>query len=576
VHSFLPTVIVDLKDAVESKEDILVILTKLSKKFDHQDEQLHDQAVRNGTARTLLRQLHRRLTEKPPHKTLLQTDLIVLEESRALPMAILLSAIDTVLRCSDKVLQANMTQLQDDLGTCLPRIVETFACWRGETTIKLVTLSCTIRIMRRVGPFMVLNLRTFTKSLLRLLDNTSSAQDIRIDAACAIASYIGNDDSTARQHRATTAAATTTSIHGRGHSVALQIEQESAVVVSILSTAIMTSEAEYLEDTMLSLLHIIQCPYLFPKLRKRRCAVLALCKQLSNNCKSVRKLALELVWAFLSQSQNSVAASVGSIVTTVEPHGVIEKNLDSLVAALQKNVVSEANAKLQIYGIRVLSEAIKYNLIDAARTSGVMKALCRIARNVDGIQVDEVIIDASTCYLAAASLAEGCPEILGNIIGFVKSPFANVRKSALQLIKDISFWNPRALAAQMQPSSLLDTFKLIITSGSDGDCTTVMQICRQLVLSDGVPQLFCSHSAFLSSLVNLVIQEPVTNRSAFINAVEVALALMQIDDQLPCFLEFIDLLPWLVTFANRTSDEEVKEKLIATVIRFASAKLEHI
>jgi hypothetical protein len=217
------------------------------------------------------------------------------------------------------------------------------------------------------------------------------------------------------------------------------------------------------------------------------------------------------------------------------------------------------------------------NLIDAARTSGVMKALCRIAKNVDGNQVDEVIIDASLCYLVAASRAEGCPVILSNIIWFVKSPNANVRKSALQLIKDISFWNPRALVKQMQPSSLLNIFTRLITCGSDNDCTTVTQICRQLVLEDTmtVPQLFCSHSAFLKALVNLVIQETVTNRSAFINAVEVVLALMQIDDQIPCFLEFTELLPWLVTFANRTSDEEVKEKLIATVIRFASAKLEH-
>jgi hypothetical protein len=348
------------------------------------------------------------------------------------------------------------------------------------------------------------------------------------------------------------------------------------VIVSILSTAIMTSEADYLEDAMQSLLHIIQSPDMFPKMRKRRCAVLAICKQLSNNDKSVRKLALELSWAFLSQSRNAATAPVGKVATTVEPYGMVEKNLDSLVAALQKNVVSEASAKLQIYSIRLLSEAMKNNLIDAARTSGVMKALCRIAKDVDGNQIDEVIVDASMCYLAGASRAEGCPDILGSIIGFVKSPYENVRKSALQLIKDISFWTPRALAAQMQSSSLLDIFKLIITSGSDVDCNAVMQICRQLVLDDGVPQLFCSHPAFLTSLVNLVVQEPVTNRSAFINAVEVVLALMQIDGQMSCFLEYTDLLPWLVTFANRTSDDEVKAKLIATVIRFASAKLEHV
>jgi hypothetical protein len=100
-----------------------------------------------------------------------------------------------------------------------------------------------------------------------------------------------------------------------------------------------------------------------------------------------------------------------------------------------------------------------------------------------------------------------------------------------------------------------------------------MQLCRQIMEEEAGKKCMCRHNLFLHRLVALVVASPVKNRPAYINAVEIILELLASDERLPYFLPMTDVLPWMVSLANVTSDDPLKHRLVGTILRFAKAKL---
>ena len=78
----------------------------------------------------------------------------------------------------------------------------------------------------------------------------------------------------------------------------------------------------------------------------------------------------------------------------------------------------------------------------------------------------------------------------------------------------------------------------------------------------------------IQSLVRLVTQGTMANRVVYVSAVDLVLTLLEADSNLPYFLRYSNLLPWLVKTSNRTTDELLKERLIPIILRLSAALLE--
>jgi hypothetical protein len=524
-----------LKSAV-TKDDILAQFHTANIRFDDIDKEQLDDEIKNGSAQDLARHLHHRLLVRPLHKT--KRYLKKLNNTRTLQAMVLCHVIDQLLRRSDLPVSDYGQQFVEDLSASLPRVLQTLSYGIGYSTIRLVTISSCIRIMRRIATALSQPIGPFIDSLLILFKVTSVTvpSDILIDAACAIASFVALDK--------------TGQMNGK-------VEEYSGALISILATA--ASSDFQLEDTLVALSQLARIPALGSVMAKQRGLVIAVNKHLSDNSVDIRTEATTLNIMLISRYG-----------CANETPMLFECNLALIARALTMAALKEVDMKLQLSLIKALSELTQKEDLDIEQADQIKKALFEIASSND--TGDGPAIESALSYLHGASNCVHSVNILYNVVHFTTSQYAKVRVAALELLKDITFWKPDSAVLLLSGTNMLDSFSFIVTHGSDADCCSVTEICEQIVFDNQNHAAFCANAAILPSLVRLLTVEPVTNRVAYTRAVCVVLELMA--TRLDHFVQFSKfLLPWLVKVANRTSDEDMKACLVSTIIRFSSAIL---
>jgi hypothetical protein len=486
--------------------------------------------MREGAAVALARSLRQRLLLRPLSGQL--------EHSRGLQVAVLCRALDTILRCSDQALEECMPKLKDDLLPLISKILKIFIFWEYDPIIRLITLASTVRIIRRVGPFVPKAAVGLVGALLSLLDGNIPS-DIRVDVTCAAVSFLGKKDSNEKLGKL--------------------MERKASVIISILSTAALAASKESLLDILHGLSSLAGCPAIGSKMARRRCAVLMAVRNLSHDQPEVRSKSLDLCHALLGHRAQKTPART-----------VLESNLDILGGGLMKAVSAETDPRLQLSQIRIMGSLMIRDDVSTEQKWNVMTLLCKLAKSEGP---DGPTMEAAICYLHSAVPMGLTEEAVTNIADFTTSEYAKVRNKALGVVKDISFWHPHAAQLLLDSTDLLENFSLIMSYGSDVDCVDVMQASKQFVSDESNHQDFCIDTGFVGALVRLVTTEPVVNRPAYINGVDIIITLMSSDVSLQYFLPFIEILPWLVTFANRTSDDEIKDMVVSTIVRFSAAIL---
>lgn len=525
----------DLKSS-QSKEDTLVLLTNISIRFDRHDEAGLDREMKEGTAAALAKSLHQSLILRSfKGKNYYRKSF---EHSRGLQVSALCRALDMILQCSDRVLEEYMPKLKDDLVSSLPRILSIYAHWEGDSIIRLITIASTLRIVLKVGPFVPEAATSLVGALLLILDSYFPP-DIRVDATCAAVSFLGKSS--------------------RNEELVKLMEQKASAIISILSTAALAASNESLVGILHSLSSLAGCPTLGAKMARRRCAIFMAVKNLSHQQREVRGKSLDLCHAFLGHRANARPTKT-----------VHESNLDLIVGGLMKAVSAEKDPRLQLSQIRIMGSLIIRDDISTEQKWNVMTLLRKIAKS-EGC--DGPTMEAQLCYLHSAATMGFAEQVVATVADFTTSEYAKVRNKALGLVKDISFWHPHAARLLFDSTDLLESFSLIISHGSDEDCADAIQASKHFVSDEANHQFFCIETGFVASLVRLVTTEPVVNRPAFINGIDTIITLMSSNLGLQYFLPFIEILPWLVTFANRTSDEEIKEIVVSTILRFSTALL---
>lgn len=528
----------------QTQEDLFMLLGQVAQHFDQGEEKDHDEGIIGGAGEGLLTALHNALLLRDGSKRKYYRT--SLSHNRALQCTVLVTAVEMMLRCSAEPLADNLDLFRRELAISIPKLLNLFINWEGGETevIRLLTISNSIKIIRRIGPLCQESTDTFVGALLNVLRGYVATPEIHVQAASAIAHLFDQQDRTARRKR-----------------VIELIQDDSSGIISTLSTAALASNDEA-DEILTGLFNFAVNSHIFrTKIAKRRCTILAIGKHLTSDEVENRKLALNICKCLLNDHMQ----------TTAEP-ARIDANHELLITKVMQSATAEKEPMLQLYAISLLADAVKnVNLLPAfvQRITDTLKDL------VDSDGIDDVVIEASSsyCKAAAAMKPEEIPEeVLVNTADFTTLPFARTRTHALSAIE--SFISDENLARLLlSRTEMLDNFALIVSYGSPADAVDATNIICLLARNTAHQTALCQNKSFLNALIRLVTQEEIIDRASYAGGIESVLSLLSNGENVRSFLPFPDLLPVLVSLANTVSDEEMKQRLVSAVVRLSSAIL---
>ena len=459
-------------------------------------------------------------------------------DESGLQIAIICSALSRMMACSDATLEKYVPSFADDLGKAIPGAVRFILQWESDTASRFVALSCSVQVMRRVAPVCLEFLFDFAQTLAMLLGHKVPI-DVRVDAACTLTTFLGVDEANMSVH--------------------CKVEQEASAIISVLSTAALTQNKSGAVDRLHSMLLLAKDPIISSKLRRRRCVMIAVSKQLKTPDPENHYLALEII-SFLLKNEE-------------DPKSTMAANMNFLVEEMGSALGEVCCHLSRIKIIRTLVLTFSVPAVLKEQKSTVLDKLYEFLRQTDQVPPN-VQVEAASAFLAGLNKINGFDDFLDELSVLIVSPLAAVRRKVLRELDGAFFWHARALSEHPNLSDLLDSLCILISNGSPEDCADSMQLCRQIVAEEAGKACMCKHKLFLQRLVSLVSTTPIKNRPAFINGVEIMLDLLASEERLEVFLTFPSVLPWMVGLANRTSDDTLKERLVSTILRFARAKLD--
>jgi len=179
---FRPTVLAD----AETEEELLIALTVATNRFNHNDKKAHDLEVQDGVAHALIQTLTRSLQSVDTTSS----EQTWFGQPRALQLSILCNALEMVLRCSSSTLKDYMDGLSGTLFPALGTLTKLFLSFDTTTPIPAVALSSIAKMLKRLANHVSGSVEKLASAAIVLLNQKLPFADIRVDAACAIATLV--------------------------------------------------------------------------------------------------------------------------------------------------------------------------------------------------------------------------------------------------------------------------------------------------------------------------------------------------------------------------------------------------
>jgi hypothetical protein len=328
------------------------------------------------------------------------------------------------------------------------------------------------------------------------------------------------------------------------------IEENASLLISVLSTASMTSAFSLKEDDPLESLYILAAASktVQRKMVKRRCTILAIARRLASLDHWTRVSALDFCQRLFADGE-----SVDSLCCVGKGN-----NLDILVNGLIKLVFHDTVVQNQLTAVSILSQIQALN-------SQVKKILeCMKWLAFKSTSRDSIIASTNSYCQCVRGCEDPDIEYLKAVVEFTAFTQKEVRHEALVTIE--LQMNARNTISLLKDSDLIDNCHRIILEGPDQDCTIAFDIVRQLARSRSCHAQLFSHPAFLETVVQFVAKKETPDPYAM----EIILAILLGEDNASAFQKFPDLLPWLVSFVNTVgTDDDVKEQLVAVIMRLS-------
>ena len=529
-----------------NKEELLTLLASVASQFD-EERLMGEDFLMGSAAEGLLMSLHHALLLRPGSKRAHYRT--TLSHGQALQCTVLVTAIEMMFRnCSLEALSEHVHLFRKFLlPNDLPRLLVLLTTWEGGETIRLLAISNTIKIMRRVGPLCQEATEAIIEALLSVMRAYMGSPEIHVEAANVAAYIFDRQEEMAQRKR-----------------VIELVQKDSSLIISTLSTAAMSAAThQEAEEVLSSLFNFAVNSHAFRnKMAKRRCTVLAITKHLSSKHVDNRKIALNICKCLFNDQ----------IQTTFEP-ARLDRNSELLLTKLMDSAQNESDTMLQLYTVSLLGDAVQNGNLMPELEDSILGSLREL---VDSDSPDDVVVEAAAAYTkAATSLPVVCvsKEILNDITDFTTLPFAKARRDALSAIDYLVTGDDGLTEILLSETELLENFSLIISYGSDNDCTDSLNVVRYCAGNELHHPALCQ-SRVIQSLVDQVTKDEITNQTAFTTSVGAILELLSNNDNLRCFVPYPDLLPCLVNLANvNTSNEELKQKLVSATVRLSSAIL---
>jgi hypothetical protein len=345
-----------------------------------------------------------------------------------------------------------------------------------------------------------------------------------------------------------------------------KIQDSGTRLLDILSTiSIVSMPTKITKEALYGLSNLAETHEMSQTVLQNQCAILTITTYIRSEDDEIQRTALDICQCLLLFFHPID-------FWDSKDRSIIKENLALLQKVLIDSLLKTSDTSIQRMIVFILSDLQSKPDRDCNEKIEVMDALYHIADNTYEIGIAEV---AGTSFLSCAGKFQLNDELLSKIATFLsmdcKFSFT-ARHTALWLLQDICTLNDNdAFRVANHSKTLSKLAKIICNEDSDEDCLDAIKICRQLVLSERNHKGMCKEIKLLKSLVQLAITKPIKNRKAHAISVEILVTLLSKQELVNCFVKLPQLLPWLVTLANRTCDDELKTSLIVAIRNLTTA-----
>lgn len=462
-------------------------------------------------------------------------------------IASLSTSLTMVLHCSITVLANRVKEFHADLVPALTRMAVKFGSNDSEEPILLqVILANVSRIIHLIGPHLQEYAEDFVDALLLILTGGTRKSAVKASVCDTLFDLV--------------------KLHGLllRNEIISKLEGHATFLLHLLSTESDHSNGHHsngqggvnLTTRLYDLAEVSGTIRM--EMMKQRCAVVAIVRHFLHPNLDIRLKAYSFCQEFVTHPE--VSSSCFS-------NGMYE-NLVVLEDALIKYAFEEKDPDAQRQVASLIHNLITLQTFPSYPLMGMARSLAYSGQN------DDVVMACGEAYCEGVQ-KEPFPSVenLSTVADFATFPFARMRCRALQTLES-TLTKPESLGVLLEETEMIENFAMIVAHGSDVDCDAALKIVRELSRSSKHNATLCNNSFFLTTLVNFVSQDEVLNRKSHLLGVEIILALLSKDDNTTLFLPQRHLLPWLVTFLNKTTAEEsFKQTVVEVIIRLSTAYL---
>lgn len=309
-----------------------------------------------------------------------------------------------------------------------------------------------------------------------------------------------------------------------------RIEQLASIMISVLSTEVVICPDPHDVKVLRSLCQLAVSPRFRIKLAKRRCAMLALTRHVSLVDHLTRGAVLITCTKLLDDESCRSILSRGA-----------HENVDVFREGIVECAWIECDSNLQLLIIRILLGLAQ--VMDRT-TNDILDVLQHYAYNGAS---DDVKTEAAIAFVNIVdhTIEEHCA-YLRVVADFISFHSSQVRREALAALEEI-ISSPDSIMNLLTTTEVVAKAALLIQSSPKEECSQVLNIFRLLARSSLYHHYLLGETGgVLSSVVQIVTSERLDCCSMCkVYAEEITLSLLSNEENVPAFLPFCQLSPWI-------------------------------
>jgi hypothetical protein len=293
------------------------------------------------------------------------------------------------------------------------------------------------------------------------------------------------------------------------------------------------------------------------KMAKRRCTILAIVKDLENENFNRRESAIDFSAVALADTECSKSLSFG-----------FADNGKILLNAIIQNALQDPSLDLRRKAIDILGKTIK-----STRSISCQSIIDTLRLLIYEEDNRAVVQQAAIVFCNSIQASDHMPSEMETLVDLMNFEDALVRSEALKHIALLDLGSSKVALFLLEKTDFLTSSSILLDDNDfvkTRDCTTLLDVCRKLARYPTYHRAIGAATDFLGAIVRMIVDEEIKNRNAHYHAVELVIDLLSRKENIPLFLSYKELLPWLISFVNvTTADDHFKKEVVRSIIRLS-------